>query len=246
MKRGAPARRSLIAVAGPAAVPIRGRGQRLSAAPLVILVLTGQLGQFQAGGVFGDGRVVAAFLLAIIAVHAASATAARGMNLVGPFYWDQNDQARSFANRFIAAMGWMPDPAHAACVAVRRYLRAVVAIDDADAAQISYNQINYDQINYDQINYDQINYDQINYDQINRQLRRTPGYFFACSARLGLSRLGLSILSLTRLGLTGLVLARLGLNGRRAIDLSPAARQTPAGDARRQGSLQADWYHSGG
>jgi hypothetical protein len=201
MKRGAPARRSLIAVAGPVAVPIRGRGQRLSAAPLVILVLTGQLGQFQAGGVFGDGRVVAAFLLAIIAVHAAGATAARGMNLVGPFYCDQNDQARSFANRFIAAMGRMPDPAHATYVAVRHYLRAVVPIDDADAAQINYN-------------------------QINREMRRTPSYFFACSARPGLSILG--------------------LNGRRAIDLSPAARQTPAGDTRRLGSLQTDWYHSGG
>jgi hypothetical protein len=106
--------------------------------PLVILVLTDQLGPFQEGGVFGDGRIAAALLLAFTAVCPAGATAARGMIPVSPLYWDQNDRARSFANRFIAAMGRMPQAAHAAAtVAVRLSLRRVVAIGDADATPIN-------------------------------------------------------------------------------------------------------------
>jgi branched-chain amino acid transport system substrate-binding protein len=119
--------------------------------------LTGQLGQFQAGGLFDDGRGVVAFLPAITAIHAAGAKAAHGLILASPFYWNQNDQARSFAYRFIAATGQMPDAAHAAAyVAVRHYLRAVIATDGLDAGLI------------------------------NQEMRRTPVYFFGRSALLRL------------------------------------------------------------
>ncbi len=119
--------------------------------------LTGQLAEFQAGGLFDDGRAVVAFLPAITNIHAAGAKAAHGLILASPFYWNQNDQAISFANRFIAGTGQMPDAAHAAAyVAVRHYLRAVAATDGLDAALI------------------------------NQEMRRAPVYFFGRSALLRL------------------------------------------------------------
>jgi branched-chain amino acid transport system substrate-binding protein len=119
--------------------------------------LTDQLGQFQTGGLFDNGRVVVAFLPAITDIHAAGAKAAHGLILASPFYWDQNDQSRSFANRFITATGRMPDAAHAgAYVAVRHYLRAVGVTQGLDAGLI------------------------------NQEMRRTPVYFFGHSARLRL------------------------------------------------------------
>jgi branched-chain amino acid transport system substrate-binding protein len=119
--------------------------------------LTDQLRQFQTGGLFENGRSVVAFLPAITDIHAAGAKAAHGLILASPFYWNQNDQARSFASRFIAATGRMPDAAHAAAyIAVYHYLRAVIATQSLDASLI------------------------------NQEMRRTPIYFFGRSARLRL------------------------------------------------------------
>jgi branched-chain amino acid transport system substrate-binding protein len=117
--------------------------------------LSDQIGQFQDGGLFGDGREVVAFLSAIADIHAAGAKAARGLLLACPFYWNQNDQARSFANRFFVATGQMPDAAHAtAYVAIRHYLRAAIVLDSLDA------------------------------DRINQEMRGSPVYFFGRSAKL--------------------------------------------------------------
>ena len=117
--------------------------------------LSDQIVQFQDGGLFGDGRKVVAFLPAIADIHAAGPAAARGLLLASPFYWSQNDQARSFANRFFVATGQMPDAAHAtAYVAVRHYLRAVIVSESLDA------------------------------DVINKEMRRSPVYFFGRSGRL--------------------------------------------------------------
>jgi branched-chain amino acid transport system substrate-binding protein len=119
--------------------------------------LTEQLGQFQAGGLFDGGRSVVAFLPAITNIHAAGAIAAHGLILATPFYWNQNDWAVSFGNRFIAATGQMPDAAHAAAyVTVRHYLRAAAATVGMDAALI------------------------------NQEMRRTPVYFFGRPALLRL------------------------------------------------------------
>jgi branched-chain amino acid transport system substrate-binding protein len=131
--------------------------------------LTGQLGQFQAGGLFDEGRTVAAFLPAITDIHAAGAKAAHGLIVATSFYWDQNDQARSFANRFIAVTGRMPDAPHAAAyAAVRHYLRAVAVTESLDTVQI------------------------------NQEMRRTPVYFFGRSARLRLDGRMTADLSLLR------------------------------------------------
>jgi branched-chain amino acid transport system substrate-binding protein len=111
--------------------------------------LTAQLRQFQDGGLFDANRRVVAFLPALTDIHAAGAKAAKGLLLAKPFYWNQNDPARSFATRFVTATGQMPDAAHAAAyVAVRQYLRAVVVTEGLDA------------------------------DLINQEMRRTPIYFF--------------------------------------------------------------------
>jgi branched-chain amino acid transport system substrate-binding protein len=119
--------------------------------------LANQLGQFRDGGLFDQNRRVAAFLPAITDIHAAGANVADGLLLANSFYWNQNDQARSFSSRFIAAAGQMPDAAHAAAyVAVRHYLRAVVVTGSLDS------------------------------DLINQEMRRAPVYFFGRSARLRL------------------------------------------------------------
>jgi branched-chain amino acid transport system substrate-binding protein len=116
-----------------------------------------QIGQFQTGGLNQDDRKIVAFLPAISEIHAAGAAAARGLLLAAPFYWNQNEQSRSFANRFLTATGQMPDSAHAAAyVAVRHYLRAASVTEGLDA------------------------------DLINQEMRRTPVYFFGRSARLRL------------------------------------------------------------
>lgn len=121
----------------------------------VTKALSDQLGQFQDGGLFADDRKVVAFLSAIADVHLAGGKAARGLLLASPFYWNQNDQARFFADRFFAATGQMPDAAHAtAYVAVRHYLRAAIASDSLDA------------------------------DVISQEMRRSPVYFFGRSAKL--------------------------------------------------------------
>jgi len=119
--------------------------------------LTGQLRQFQASGLFGDGRKVVAFLPAITDIHAAGATATQGLLLASPFYWNQNDQARLFSRRFISKTDRMPDAAHAAAyVAMRHFLRASIVTESLDAGAI------------------------------NQEMRRTPVYFFGRAARLRL------------------------------------------------------------
>lgn len=119
--------------------------------------LTAQLAQLHDGGLFDEGRKVVAFLPAITDIHAAGAKAAQGLLLASPFYWNQNDQARSFADRFFLKTRQMPDAAHAAAyVAVRHYLRAVIVAESLDAIAI------------------------------NQEMRRTPVYFFGRSARLRL------------------------------------------------------------
>ena len=118
---------------------------------------------------FGEGREVVAFLPAITDIHAAGAKAAQGLLLAASFFWNQNEQARSFANRFIAASGQMPDVSHAAAyAAVRHFLRAVVATESLDAGLI------------------------------NQEMRRTPVYFFGRTARLRLDGRLAADLSLLR------------------------------------------------
>lgn len=131
--------------------------------------LAAQLGQFQDGGLFGDGRSVVAFVPALSDIHAAGANAAQGLLLADLFYWNQNEAAKSFSMRFVNAVGQMPNTAHAAAyVAVRHYLRAVVATETLDAVLV------------------------------NQEMRRNPVYFFGRAARLRLDGRLTADLSLLR------------------------------------------------
>ena len=117
--------------------------------------LSVQLGQFQEGGLFADGRFVVAFVPALSDIHAAGGKAAQGLILADIFYWNQNDSARLFAFRFNNAAGQMPNTAHAAAyAAVRHYVRAVVATETIDAVPV------------------------------NEEMRRNPVYFFGRTAHL--------------------------------------------------------------
>ncbi len=128
-----------------------------------------QLGQFQEGGLFADGRSVVAFASTLTDIHAAGAKAAQGLLLADIFYWNQNEAARSFAARFIDLAGQMPNTAHAAAyVAVRHYVRAVVATQSIDTALV------------------------------NEEMRRNPVYFFGRTAHLRLDGRLTADLSLLR------------------------------------------------
>jgi len=128
-----------------------------------------QLGQFQDGGLFGDGRSVVAFVPALGDIHAAGAKAAKGLLLADSFFWNQNEPSRSFSNRFMDAVGQMPNTAHAAAyAAVRHFLRAVVATETLDAVLV------------------------------NEEMRRNPVYFFGRTARLRLDGRLMADLSLLR------------------------------------------------
>lgn len=76
----------------------------------VTSALTGQLGQFQAVGLFGHGRDVVAFLPAIADIHAAGAEAAHGLLLATSFHWNQNEQRGHSRNCFSPPLGKCPMP----------------------------------------------------------------------------------------------------------------------------------------
>jgi hypothetical protein len=83
--------------------------------------LTDQLGQIERGGLFDGGRTGAFFFFRRSPTSMPPVrTPARDLILVGPFYWGQNDRARSFCTRSILIQFQTPDAAHAATdVAVR-------------------------------------------------------------------------------------------------------------------------------
>jgi branched-chain amino acid transport system substrate-binding protein len=131
--------------------------------------LSVQLGQIQDGGLFADGRSVVAFVPALSDIHAAGAKAAHGLLLADIFFWNQNEYAKSFSNRFYNDVGQMPNTAHAAAyVAVRHYIRAVVATETIDAVLV------------------------------NEEMRGNPVYFFGRTAHLRLDGRLIADLALLR------------------------------------------------
>ncbi|WOH53399.1 ABC transporter substrate-binding protein [Bradyrhizobium sp. sBnM-33] len=77
-------------------------------------------------------------VLFVTDVHSIGLLLAQGTYLMTSFYWDQNEQARSFAKRFLAAQGTMPTKEHAATYAsVMHYLKAVDSIDSDEAGAVN-------------------------------------------------------------------------------------------------------------
>src|SRR3569833_431458 len=59
-------------------------------------------------GIVQGGQKLAAHLLFINAVHSLGLKPAHGLVLTSAFYWDQNDETRAWAKRFIAETGKVP------------------------------------------------------------------------------------------------------------------------------------------
>ena len=151
------------------AAQARASGARAIGLCDVAQMLTAQLAPFQQSGLFAEGRSVVAFVPALREIHAAGPAAAKGLRTAATFYWNQNEAARSFASRFVALTGQMPDAAHAAAyAAVRHYLRAVAAVESISAVPV------------------------------NQEMRRTPVYFFGRPAHLRLDGRLTTDLSLLR------------------------------------------------
>lgn len=95
--------------------------------------LVKQAGEF---GISAHQRLVG-FLIYITEVHALGLKAAQGFTFASSFYWDQNDTARAFSQRFLKEHGGMPTRNHAAIYAAcRHFIRAAATAGTRDALAI--------------------------------------------------------------------------------------------------------------
>ena len=86
----------------------------------------------------GGKQRLAALLLTFAEVHGLGLKAAQGIVLTEAWYWDQNDETRAFAKRFMARMGRMPNMIHAGTYsAVSTYLKAVKAAGSTDSDAVA-------------------------------------------------------------------------------------------------------------
>jgi branched-chain amino acid transport system substrate-binding protein len=80
-------------------------------------------------------RKIASFIIFITDVDALGLETAQDLLVIDGFYWDQNETARRFAERFQKRIGRMPTKGQAAVYAsVTHYLKAVAA-EETDASQ---------------------------------------------------------------------------------------------------------------
>jgi branched-chain amino acid transport system substrate-binding protein len=91
---------------------------------------------------FGLGRggtqTLAAFLVYITDIHALGLPAAQGLTFASSFYWDQNDEARAFAKRFMAEHKAPPTREQAQVyTASRHFLKAMAQAGTRDAIAVN-------------------------------------------------------------------------------------------------------------
>lgn len=95
-----------------------------------------QAGEF--GLTRGGKQRLAGFLVYITDIHALGREATQGFAFSSSFYWDQNDTARAFAQRFYKARNAMPTRNQAMnYVAVRHFLRSAAQAHSADPLAIA-------------------------------------------------------------------------------------------------------------
>jgi branched-chain amino acid transport system substrate-binding protein len=90
-------------------------------------------------GITQSGQQLAALLLFLTDVHALGLPVAQGLTFTEAFYWDQNEQTRTFAKKFAEAnRGIHPTMVHAGVYAATlHYLKAVRALgSDEDGAAV--------------------------------------------------------------------------------------------------------------
>jgi branched-chain amino acid transport system substrate-binding protein len=89
-------------------------------------------------GLRASGQSLAAFLVFITDIHAIGLEGAQGLNVAEGFYWDQNEQSRSFAKRMFERHHRMPTKEQAAVYAsVTHYLKAVAAAGTDDSEKVN-------------------------------------------------------------------------------------------------------------
>ncbi|MBD2747081.1 ABC transporter substrate-binding protein [Microvirga sp. BT688] len=89
-------------------------------------------------GIVQGGQSLAGLLVFITDVHSLGLQVAQGLVMTEAFYWDQNDQTRTWSKRFADRNGGkMPTMVHAGVYAgALHYLKAVEALKGKDTAQV--------------------------------------------------------------------------------------------------------------
>jgi branched-chain amino acid transport system substrate-binding protein len=88
-------------------------------------------------GLQKGGQKLVALLFQITDAKSLGLEAAQGMLITEGFYWDMNDEARAFANRFMAKAGHMPTMIQAGVYsAVMHYLKAIDAAGTDEAKPV--------------------------------------------------------------------------------------------------------------
>ena len=83
------------------------------------------------------GQRLAPLSLTLHDVKALGLNYAQDLFVTEPYYWDQNDQTRAFANRYRARFGKMPNFVQASVYgAVQHYLKAVAAAGTDDTGAV--------------------------------------------------------------------------------------------------------------
>ena len=78
------------------------------------------------------------FLIYLTDIHALGLSAAQGLELTSGFYWNQSDESRAFANRFMAERHAMPTKEQAGVyAAVLHYLQAVKQTGTVEAVAVN-------------------------------------------------------------------------------------------------------------
>jgi branched-chain amino acid transport system substrate-binding protein len=89
-------------------------------------------------GIVRGGQKLAALLMVLSDVHGLGLEAAQGLILTEGFYWDHDDRAREFGERFLKRTGHMPNSIHAATYsATLSYLKAVKAAGTKDSDAVA-------------------------------------------------------------------------------------------------------------
>jgi branched-chain amino acid transport system substrate-binding protein len=84
------------------------------------------------------GQKLAGLVVVLSDVHALGLAIANGLTFTTAFYWDLNEQTRSWSKRFFDRTGRMPGMVQAGTYsAVLHYLRAIAAAGNADGKAVA-------------------------------------------------------------------------------------------------------------
>ncbi|HEY5796191.1 MAG TPA: ABC transporter substrate-binding protein [Bosea sp. (in: a-proteobacteria)] len=99
--------------------------------------LVSAMKQWNEFGMGSGKQTPVALLMFLTDVHSMGLQIAKGLTTVTSWYWDLNDDTRSFAKRFFAVHGAMPTAPQAAVYsAVLHYLKAVAAVDSDETTRV--------------------------------------------------------------------------------------------------------------